>query len=349
MTAELLDVAVHAVADASTLARRVQRSILDDLSLALTPDQGRSHFATLAKSDASPVTIADFAIQALVALRLERALGAGRFQLIGEESAAALREPAQAGTREAVIEAVQGVDPEIATDDVLRAIDLGRAEQSPAARRPACVWTIDPIDGTKGFLRGGQYAVCLAAIEGFEVIASVLGCPNLPATGLPDDTAQPSGVLLVAERGGGCWQRAESRPADRGSRVQRHPIDPDGELVLCESVEIRSMAPVQREALLDAAGIRRRPVRLDSQCKYALVARGDADLYIRIPRKSLPHEFIWDHASGVLCVQEAGGAASDLDGKPLDFGRGQSLDGNRGVVACAQEVWGRLVGGGIRN
>jgi len=103
------------------------------------------------------------------------------------------------------------------------------------------------------------------------------------------------------------------------------------------------MAPVRRERLLDAAGVRRRPVQLDSQCKYALVARGDADIYLRLPRRSLPFESIWDHASGVLCVEEAGGRISDLDGRPLDFGRGRTLAANRGVIACAAEIHDRLV------
>ena len=40
-------------------------------------------------------------------------------------------------------------------------------------------WTLDPIDGTKGFLRGEQYAVALALIEGGEVVVAALACPNL--------------------------------------------------------------------------------------------------------------------------------------------------------------------------
>ena len=42
------------------------------------------------------------------------------------------------------------------------------------------MWTLDPIDGTKGFLRGGQYAVCLAFIVDSEIQVGIIGCPNLP-------------------------------------------------------------------------------------------------------------------------------------------------------------------------
>jgi len=42
------------------------------------------------------------------------------------------------------------------------------------------MWTIDPIDGTKGFLRGEQYAVCLSFLVDGNPIVGVIGCPNLP-------------------------------------------------------------------------------------------------------------------------------------------------------------------------
>ena len=49
-----------------------------------------------------------------------------------------------------------------------------------AQHRLGRYWTLDPIDGTKGFLRGDQYAVALGLIDDGEVILGVLGCPNLP-------------------------------------------------------------------------------------------------------------------------------------------------------------------------
>jgi 3'(2'), 5'-bisphosphate nucleotidase len=40
------------------------------------------------------------------------------------------------------------------------------------------MWTLDLIDGTKWFLRGGQYAVCLALLIDAQVELGVIGCPN---------------------------------------------------------------------------------------------------------------------------------------------------------------------------
>jgi len=85
------------------------------------------------------------------------------------------------------------------------------------------MWTLDPIDGTKGFLRGGQYAVCLALLVDAHVELGVIGCPNLPSTSSSsqntaasttaeranDDGAQTQdsrGALFVAVRGHGAYE-----------------------------------------------------------------------------------------------------------------------------------------------
>jgi 3'(2'), 5'-bisphosphate nucleotidase len=68
----------------------------------------------------------------------------------------------------------------------------------------AGVWALDPIDGTKGFLRGGQYAVCLALLEDGIPVLGVMGTPNLPL-----DYNNPSagtGVLFVTSKGAGAFQ-----------------------------------------------------------------------------------------------------------------------------------------------
>lgn len=66
------------------------------------------------------------------------------------------------------------------------------------------MWTLDPIDGTKGFLRGEQYAVCLAFLVDAKVQVGVMGCPNLPVDASKPDG--PKGCLFVAVRGQGAEQ-----------------------------------------------------------------------------------------------------------------------------------------------
>lgn len=82
-------------------------------------------------------------------------------------------------------------------EHMLALIDAGNSAGGAKGR----IWALDPIDGTKGFLRGGQYAVCLGLMVDGEVVVGVLGCPNLPV-----DVKQPEGakgVLFSAVKGEG--------------------------------------------------------------------------------------------------------------------------------------------------
>mmetsp|Transcript_51874 Transcript_51874/g.103231 ORF Transcript_51874/g.103231 Transcript_51874/m.103231 type:complete len:90 (+) Transcript_51874:183-452(+) len=72
---------------------------------------------------------------------------------------------------------------------------------------------------------------------------------------------------------------------------------------------------------------------MDGQGKYGILAKGEGHLYTRLPRAGYV-ENIWDHAAGVIIIEEAGGKVSDLRGRPLDFSRGAKLSESvRGIVA----------------
>ena len=83
--------------------------------------------------------------------------------------------------------------------------------------------------------------------------------------------------------------------------------------------------------------------RLDSQCKYAVVARGQADAYLRLPTRADYVENIWDHAAGMLVAQEAGAEITDIDGRPLDFSCGKGLSRNRGIICASPPFHARIV------
>ena len=194
---------------------------------------------------------------------------------------------------------------------------------------------VDPVDGTKGFLRGGQYAVSLALIEDGCVTLGVLGCPNLGADfARAFDAPDPVGSLFYASRGDGAWCLAANAPDGSPSRISVARDRPLTDMRVCESVEAghsRQDFTSQVVARLNARGA---PARLDSQTKYAVVARGQADAYLRLPTSASYVEKIWDHAAGMIVAQEAGAIVTDIDGKPLDFSCGPTLSRNRGVV-CA--------------
>ncbi len=288
----------------------------------------------LEKGDKSPVTVADYGAQAIVSTLLQGAFP--HDPLVGEEDAAALRDPANATLKDNVVSSVRAVLPDLGETAMFGAIDRGVYAGGPKGR----FWALDPVDGTKGFLRMEQYAVALALIEDGEVVLGVLGCPNLPhdmsvghgAAGdlSGDDAKGARGCLLVAVRDEGASWRPLADGGSRAAFVDR--LSDPAAARLTESVESGHTAQDESAVVARMLGIQKPPVRMDSQCKYAAVARGDASIYLRLPTRKDYVERIWDHAAGWRIVTEAGGKVTDVHGKPLDFGRGRGLEANAGVV-----------------
>jgi 3'(2'), 5'-bisphosphate nucleotidase len=97
-------------------------------------------------------------------------------------------------------------------------------------------------------------------------------------------------------------------------------------------VESGHTSQSESERIAEMLGITTPPIRMDSQAKYATVARGEADIYLRLPTRKGYQENIWDHAGGVLLVEEAGGKVTDVHGRELDFSQGDQLTKNQGVI-----------------
>lgn len=275
----------------------------------------------LTKSDFSPVTVADFASQALAAHTLRT--GGSKLPLVGEENAAALRADDGADVRKLVAEFVGKVVPGASEADVCDWIDEGKGE--PVGR----YWTLDPIDGTKGYLRGGQYAVALALIEDGQVQIGALSCPNL------GDNCQPDmglGATIIAKRGEGAWLSVAGEPF---TRLQVSDCDDIAKARVMRSMEDGHTNAGQIDAIDKVLGIQAEPVRMDSQAKYAVLAAGGGELIFRLLNagKEDYKECIWDQAAGVVILEEAGGRITDLTGAPLDFTRGRKLTANTGVFA----------------
>lgn len=304
-------------------ASRLTRAVRNDFD----PSEATS------KADSSPVTVADLGAQALVSMSLAEALP--RDGLMGEEDYGPLADSADLAM--AVLDRVRAQRPEVELDDLREALDRCDDPGGPGRRW----WTLDPVDGTKGFLRNEQYAVALALIEDGEVVLGVMGCPNLPYSGEPgdDDATGPVGCLFVAERGAGARMMPlfEASADTPGEPIRAAAPASTSEARYAESVEAAHSDQSEAARIGKALGITAAPVRLDSQTKYAVVARGDASIYLRVPRGDY-RENVWDHAAGCLIVSEAGGRVSDVEGKPLDMTTGQRMLDNRGVVVTAAPI-----------
>jgi 3'(2'), 5'-bisphosphate nucleotidase len=307
----------------------------------------------LIKGDKSPVTVADFASQAMINHIVGEVFPDDA--IVGEEDSSALREDTDEArtllqrvvtlTNEGLASLPAGVltQPSLTAEQICAAIDRGADEGGPAGRR----WCLDPIDGTKGFLRGEQYAVCLALLEDGEPILGVLGCPNLPHDLAAPDTSE-RGLILVATKGKTPEQLpilppdlASDSPA--GTPISVTSTTDPAEASFTESVEAGHSNHGDAHDIAKLLGVTKPGVRMDSQAKYANLARGSADIYLRLPTRKGYQEKIWDHGAGILIVQAAGGAVTDVFGKPLDFGLGRTLANNTGVIATNGVLHKRVV------
>lgn len=295
------------------------------------------------KADQSPVTIADFAVQAVIVHALRER--GDDTPIVGEEDESSL--VGDSALRDAVVAAARAGWPDADADGVIAAIAGGhhRGDTGP-------YWALDPIDGTKGFLRREQYAVCLAYVDGGEPTVGVLGCPNLPRErGAKLDDRTDAGAIYLAGPSGPAFEVGldglDVRPLvvdDPSAHVSRIGIRKgNDDVVITHSVDTGHTRLDRVQAVLDAMGRPFHAIPCDSQAKYALVARGQAHAYVRIPTNPQRVETVWDHAAGTAIAMRAGMIVSDLRGAPLDFSSPRGLVNNFGIVCAHPSVHHEIV------
>ncbi len=312
-----------------------QKAVLEAMRLSKKVQQELTGAETITKSDKSPVTIADYAAQAIVCRILHQHFP--KIPIVGEERAEALRKPENSEIRDKIIHYITSdptINKIIDKNNLFESIDLGTADSNPDI-----FWTLDPVDGTKGFLRGEQYAVALALIINGEAKLGVLGCPNLT---LPQKGPE-TGYLLYAVRNQGAFRRTIT--GQKEEKLQVSNITDTKDMRFVESYESGHSNQDMQLEIAKALKMDREPVRMDSQVKYAVVASGGAEIYLRIPNPKSPNykEKIWDHAAGSIIVEEAGGIVTDINGKKLDFTLGKTLKENKGIFGSVTPVHDHIV------
>ena len=319
-----LDIACAAVQHCAVLTKQLQKETL-------------SQDSQISKSDFSPVTVGDFASQALLTSAVHGAFPSDNF--LAEESADDLRENAALLDKVwALTESVKPVfaanTPPLATpptkDDLLKYLDWGGKRESSSDGR---TWVFDPIDGTATFLKGQQYAInCAFLIDGREEIG-IIGCPNvlLNSSTVSENEIDKHGLglMIYAVRGEGTFtrpMRSDGKLAP-AKKLERH-----GENVSLDNL-IWSDCSTYTSTILElhkqvAAKLETSWPGVDlfsSLMKYAALGLGRSHVVVRIFRYTSWRSNMWDHAGGVLIFEEAGGKVTDLDGKPIDFTTGRKM------------------------
>ena len=165
--------------------------------------------------------------------------------------------------------------------------------------RWARYWLVDPLDGTREFVkRNGEFTVNIALIDGHR---PMLGIVQTPVTG----------ELACAWEGGGAWlARAGEKSRRIGTRQRGSPLIVAGS---------RSHASDHEANLLGRLGPCAK-MALGSSLKFVRIAAAEADLYLRLGPTGE-----WDTAAGQCVLEQAGGAVLDFDGRPLTYNARESL------------------------
>lgn len=273
-------------------------------------------FSVQAKRDKTPVTIADLAGQILILRTLIET--APEETIFAEEDTTQLKDDSISGK---VREIVEEVTRKSFARSELEEIISFRGTPHTHTR-----WFVDPIDGTKGYIRGLFYCVAVARVVGGAIERSWIATPDTNNT-----LDNFSNRVFRAIRGEGVTS-VSLNGNDKVKLPKRTAPVREGTLTIVAS---RSHDQVNVPENVIQAGTKIKVFEMDSQAKYAAIAAGHADIYPRHPSEAFGHFYCWDHAPGALLVMETGGVATDLMGARLDWQHGRRMVVNQGIFASA--------------
>ena len=176
------------------------------------------------------------------------------------------------------------------------------------AKAPKRFFLVDPLDGTKGFLRGAEtFTVNIGLIENG---APVAGAVAAPATGQVWFTSKD-----------GAFRRRAGGAELTSIRVRRKPDSGGVALVSHSLTDVEAARMAARHGCSSWQG-------MDSSVKFCLIAEGRADVY---PRPGRTME--WDTAAADAVLRLAGGRVLTEDGAPLTYGKAADGFANPGFLA----------------
>ncbi|KAH6847620.1 hypothetical protein B0I37DRAFT_375485 [Chaetomium sp. MPI-CAGE-AT-0009] len=330
---------------------------------------------SLAKNDAdkSPVTIADFAAQALIISAVHNALP--DYGILGEENADELRKSGNSGLTDKVWELVKVTklsDPECerllgkpkSKEEMLQLIDLGANASSAEPGKKYII--MDPVDGTSAFMKGGQYAVATGVIlDGQEIIGVTAG-PNIHYEKVVKGGAKireydvdlgDLGTMISAVKGHGAYVRpvgeGDLRPGITLSRATQPPPDigpKEAGPTRFSSLQFvdseKSPKTLAEKVKLFAGPNYQHAIQLySSHVRYMAMALGGRSyVQIRWPKGPKERWSVWDHVGTPLIYKESGpGVVTDMYGTPLKYNEGRDLTSHWGVITADAAVHQAIV------
>ncbi|KAF7547054.1 hypothetical protein G7046_g9127 [Stylonectria norvegica] len=327
----------------------VQKAAQLSQSIVSAKDKG-----VIEKEDLSPVTVADFAVQALLTATVKDAFPGDR--VVGEEDATDLRKnPVLMGRVWELLGRIAQEDTTLcklpaSQEQMCDLIDECGASSPGSQGR---TWIFDPIDGTKAYVRGELYAINVALLVDGKQTVGVVGCPNMSIHAqapLQNQNIDPSGegCIVFAVKDHGAYIRPMNGSVDsvhmrKLSSVPQGLRTQDVRFVTSVSIVDSALDGIH-EIVADRLGVPFPGCDLVPWVlRWAVLALGLGNTTIWVYKRKDRYAKAWDHAGAMLLFEETGGKITDVIGRDIDLTAGRKLTDNFGFVAAPADIHGEVL------
>lgn len=262
----------------------------------------RFGFQSYQKEDGSPVTVADYATQIYIINRITEKFP--NDQIIAEEDDISLISDITKSSINSCYEALN-IGDKINIENAL-------IKDYKHSKRQ---WTVDPIDGTKGYQKGLFYAIGI----GFMINSN----PKICSIAVPNYSKLVKAIFIAEKDQGSKFSidNSEFKPI----KVSEQSILKEAKM--CQSLHYNKPWVIDFANHVEITNF----VQIDSMAKFCKVADGTADFYIKPMNKS--RSYAWDFLPGTLLVKEAGGSITDLRGNAIKFKNNKCIVSAPGLIA----------------
>ena len=260
-------------------------------------------FQSFQKEDDSPVTIADYATQIYIINKILEQFPED--QIIAEEDDNSFIDN----------KAKRSINSCYKALNIGENINIEKTLMIKDKKKTSRQWTVDPIDGTKGFQKGLSYAIGVGFMKKSDPKICAIAVPNYKKFG---------NTSFFAEKDKG------SKFATNISEFKPIKVSHQSQLKqakLCHSLHYDEPWVMDFAKRAEITNF----IQIDSMTKFCMIADGTADLYVKPMNKS--RSFAWDFLPGILLVQEAGGTVSDLRGNKIEFNNDKCIVSTPGLIA----------------
>ncbi len=246
------------------------------------------NFSSFIKKDDSPVTLADFTSQIFIISNIKKYFPED--QIIAEEESSVFIGP---DAENIVKKCYNSLN--ITFEGNLKETLNYRGSNSKRQ------WTVDPIDGTKGFQKGLAYAIGMGFMIQAEPTVCAIGVPNYKNTSL---------TIFSAEKNYGAKVSYGDQNFTKISVSNKKEIK---KFRICHSLHYNKPWVLDFARSLGITNF----IPLDSMAKLCMVADGSSEIYIK--PMNMQRSFTWDFLPGELLVKEAGGMITDIRGNSIQY------------------------------